>query len=288
MNFIGIKKLFKTSIIAIATASMAVLMLISPVDLMKVKANSSITFSFSDDVTHLSAVKIKLSDGTENTIAPLEHKGGVDINITVPTGDRSDFYLYDYDPIAETASFSFSQVSGISTGSFTEGNKSIHIDKTCYLVFITCDSSGNKNGGVFLPLIIDPSDDNKSSGGCTPLTPEELYQIQLDKDFPAGNGYVGYGENSCFVEAGKDGDTINAWKAGTKVASFAVKDASETVVKSKCLGQKKVGDKYYISISAFSKAGGLHIVISDTDKAALKAKGISGVMLDGTKVLVEF
>lgn len=124
--------------------------------------------------------------------------------------------------------------------------------------------------------------------GSTPLTPEELYQIQLDKDYPAGNAYVGPGKDACFVEAGNEGTSVNAWQAGKKTASFVVKDKDDAVVKATLLGQKKIGDKYYISISAYSKAGGLNIAISDADREALKAKGISGIVQDGKTVLMEF
>lgn len=132
------------------------------------------------------------------------------------------------------------------------------------------------------------SADGGSSVSSKPLTPEEIYQNRLDKDYPFGNAYVGPGKDACFMEAGNDGSAVHAWKSGESVGSFTVKDAAGAAVKTKLLGQKVLDGKYYISISAYSKVGGLTVVISDADKAALKAKGISGILLDGKKSLMEF
>jgi hypothetical protein len=305
MNLKRLKSFEKNvAIIAVATA-MAVTVFCAPVSEMAVQADysapadPSYSLTYSSNVTEESTFTARTSDGS-GTIKTVVYFFDGEADISIHSDYKSAMQKVDFDPNSGTVPFSTSDVSSVMqsamNGSVQDWN--FKTSTSCAVLY----AAGTSENGVTrfgnrcflfinkanIPVNTSSSESKASSTGCTPLTPEELYQIQLNKDFPAGNGYVGYGENACFVEAGKDGDAINAWKAGTKIASFVVKDASETVVKSKCLGQKKVGDKYYISISAFSKAGGLHIVISEADKAALKAKGISGIMLDGTKVLMEF
>jgi hypothetical protein len=302
MNLKKLKSFEKNvAIIAVATA-MAVTVFCAPVSKMAVQADysapadPSYSLTYSSNVTEESTFTARTNDNLSAVTTVIYTFDG-EAEINIHSDYKSAMQKVDFDLKTNGIPFISSDVGSVMQSAMNGSVQDwkFKTSTTCAVLYAAGNSDGRYGYRCFvfinsadIPVNTSSSDSKASATGCTPLTPEELYQIQLNKDFPAGNGYVGYGENACFVEAGKDGDAINAWKAGTKIASFVVKDTSEIVVKSKCLGQKKVGDKYYISISAFSKAGGLHIVISEADKAALKAKGISGIMLDGTKVLMEF
>ena len=113
----------------------------------------------------------------------------------------------------------------------------------------------------------------------TPPTPEEIYQAQLNAEFPQGQAIISTGSGNIFACIDSDSTTARITSKGDTLGTFTISDKANKTCKLNLLGKKVIDQKTYLCLTAWSSVKEYKLNIDATTVSQLRSLGFSGIYL---------